>query len=284
MGRKNKLGIVSRNRRRYERGFSLIELIIAIAILVILTGLLAPQFLKYIERSRRAVCMSAMDTISGEYMVGLIERDQSVDAKSAVLVLDKVMEGHHAKKSSSSEGSLVYLYEGICKSGGEYRCEFSEDVSYLTMECSKHGGWELDIITLKRALEKLDFSSPTYGTLPYKNLDAYFNETDRIQINSEAVSTGGYGEIDSFAKAIERQLGEQGINIKNKSWRLYKKGENYKLTLAEKKITADDVGKVINCSVYNFNTKKVEHGTAKIVLKDNKYPVIDGGTFTSTEK
>ncbi|WP_347134021.1 prepilin-type N-terminal cleavage/methylation domain-containing protein, partial [[Clostridium] symbiosum] len=41
-----------------DKGFSLIELIIAIAILIILTGLLAPQFMKYIEKSRKAVCMN----------------------------------------------------------------------------------------------------------------------------------------------------------------------------------------------------------------------------------
>lgn len=40
-----------------KKGFTLIELIIAIAILVILTGLLAPQFMKYIEKSRRAAMM-----------------------------------------------------------------------------------------------------------------------------------------------------------------------------------------------------------------------------------
>lgn len=44
-------------------GFSLIELIIAIAILVILTGVLAPQFIKYIEKSRKTKIMQTLDTI-----------------------------------------------------------------------------------------------------------------------------------------------------------------------------------------------------------------------------
>lgn len=42
------------NKKKNNKGFSLIELIIAIAILIILTGLLAPQFMKYIEKSREA--------------------------------------------------------------------------------------------------------------------------------------------------------------------------------------------------------------------------------------
>ena len=40
------------NKKKNNKGFSLIELIIAIAILIILTGLLAPQFMKYIESDR----------------------------------------------------------------------------------------------------------------------------------------------------------------------------------------------------------------------------------------
>lgn len=37
-----------------NKGFSLVELIIVIAIMAILTGLLAPQLIKYVERSRTA--------------------------------------------------------------------------------------------------------------------------------------------------------------------------------------------------------------------------------------
>ncbi len=41
--------------RRDNVGFSLVELIIVIAIMAALVGVLAPQFVKYVESSRRAV-------------------------------------------------------------------------------------------------------------------------------------------------------------------------------------------------------------------------------------
>ena len=37
-----------------DKGFSLIELIIVVAILVVLIAVLAPQYLKYVEKSRNA--------------------------------------------------------------------------------------------------------------------------------------------------------------------------------------------------------------------------------------
>ena len=51
------------NKKKNNKGFSLIELIIAIAILIILTGLLAPQFMKYIEKSREAKDMQTLYSV-----------------------------------------------------------------------------------------------------------------------------------------------------------------------------------------------------------------------------
>lgn len=51
------------NKKKNNKGFSLIELIIAIAILIILTGMLAPQFMKYIEKSREAKDMQTLDSV-----------------------------------------------------------------------------------------------------------------------------------------------------------------------------------------------------------------------------
>lgn len=59
------------NKKNKNKGFSLIELIIAIAILVILTGLLAPQFMKYIEKSREAKDIQAMDTVYSSVQAAL---------------------------------------------------------------------------------------------------------------------------------------------------------------------------------------------------------------------
>ena len=43
-----------------NKGFSLVELIIVIAIMAVLVGVLAPQFLKYVERSRKSTdCQNA---------------------------------------------------------------------------------------------------------------------------------------------------------------------------------------------------------------------------------
>ncbi len=48
-----------------NKGFSMVELIIVIAIMAILAGVLAPMLIRYIERSRRSVDLQTADAIQG---------------------------------------------------------------------------------------------------------------------------------------------------------------------------------------------------------------------------
>ena len=49
--------------KRNNKGFSLVELIIVIAIMAVLVGVLAPAYLRYVEKSRKSADIQAIDSI-----------------------------------------------------------------------------------------------------------------------------------------------------------------------------------------------------------------------------
>lgn len=57
-----------------NRGFSLIELIIVIAIMATLISILAPQYLKYVEKSRIAADETTMDGIYNACTVAIADK------------------------------------------------------------------------------------------------------------------------------------------------------------------------------------------------------------------
>ena len=93
-----------------NKGFSLVELIIVIAIMAILVGVMAPQLIKYIEKSNVSADTQLADTVRGAFLCAVTDArvladdasepffttlssdaGMNVDADSAFLTSDCVM-------------------------------------------------------------------------------------------------------------------------------------------------------------------------------------------------
>lgn len=71
-----------------DKGFSLVELIIVIAIMVILVGVMAPQLIKYMERSNVSADAQMCDTVKRAIEVALNDPDVIADTESAKIAGD----------------------------------------------------------------------------------------------------------------------------------------------------------------------------------------------------
>lgn len=85
--------------KKNNKGFSLVELIIVIAIMAILAGALAPALIKYINKSRRSADISNADTIRTACQTAMSDED-------AMVAIEKGVTGASVSDLKSSYGAF----------------------------------------------------------------------------------------------------------------------------------------------------------------------------------
>lgn len=76
-------------KKNDNKGFSLVELIIVVAILAILVGLLAPQYLKYVEKSRKSADASNLDEMVRAIQVYAADAEDTLPEDTYTITIKK---------------------------------------------------------------------------------------------------------------------------------------------------------------------------------------------------
>jgi len=73
-------------KKMNNKGFSLVELIIVIAIMAILIAVLAPQYIKYVEKSRQSADLDNYQSIVNAIQVAYADVDDPVVGSTSITV------------------------------------------------------------------------------------------------------------------------------------------------------------------------------------------------------
>lgn len=73
------------NKKINNKGFSLVELIVVIAIMAILVGALAPQFIKYVEKSRQSTDIQNIAEMKSAIEVYVADKEEASGSYSVTV-------------------------------------------------------------------------------------------------------------------------------------------------------------------------------------------------------
>ena len=99
-----------KQRTLNNKGFSLIELIVVIAIMAILVGAMAPQVTKYIEKSRKSADAQALGTLYTAVLTELLDPDVTTKPTTGTITI--------GDKGKASAGTNNPVTPGVLKTMG----------------------------------------------------------------------------------------------------------------------------------------------------------------------
>lgn len=194
---------MDRTHRLSNRGFTLVELIIVIAIIAVLGAVLAPQYIKYVDRSRETVCQSSIQELEHAYLV-----DYSFDSQSPASTLEEVMTGAGLTKV---EDAASMKYSGGCPKDGIYTVTLDDNGAITAFTCSQHGAQRLEPLT--------DLDKGV--TFLKQAFQSFYDANGGLLNHGTRMDSNGYGVVDEFRPLLETLLKSNGYQMTDTTiWRV----------------------------------------------------------------
>lgn len=149
-----------RDKKKNNKGFTLVELVVVVAILAILVGLLAPQYTKYVERSRKAADVANLDSLVKAVEVAVADNVYS-ELVPAAGINTVIIEIHRNSVSASANNNGI-----LAKALNEY---VGNSWSKTKL---KSKSWENNSISATMVIDSKGSVTVTYAPEDLKNKEA----------------------------------------------------------------------------------------------------------------
>ena len=115
-----------REKKLDNKGFSLVELIIVIAIMAVLIGVLAPQYLKYVEKSRQSADLDTIDSMVNAVTIYSADPANSIVSDHLKCASGTVSADPQVRAALTDAGVASTLPKMKSKAYQDWDIEFSE--------------------------------------------------------------------------------------------------------------------------------------------------------------
>lgn len=141
-----------KERKKDNKGFTFVELVIVVAILAILVGILAPQYTKYVEKSRKASDVANMDEMIKAVQVYAVDHALAATGNTATKV--------EITMSNTTEATITDAYKKALE-------EYVPNYKNIKLKSNK---WGKSTVKVTLAIDKdggvkvESYDPPAFGT------------------------------------------------------------------------------------------------------------------------
>lgn len=119
-------------KQKNNKGFSLVELIVVIAIMAVLVGVLAPQLIKYVEKSREATDIQTCDNIATALKTYYADEEVSATDTTVTVTLSKTELGTGADAAVKDAGLTNAKIKGTKWTSDTIKIEYNKADGTIT--------------------------------------------------------------------------------------------------------------------------------------------------------
>jgi prepilin-type N-terminal cleavage/methylation domain-containing protein len=234
------------------QGFTLIELIVVIAILAVLSLLIFPQVVTFVTSSSLTVCQNNMATVIREYVY-----------------------------NNASPLDPPYNYEDhlseICPNHGTVTGRIDPNTGALTLTCSKHGTLSsVDLDFTKNVVANVNNITRDVNGKE-QSIVTYFKDHKTSVIDSESTTDNSLtGKINDYLKSNR-------LSTTDSTWQMKLENGNYVITVASKKLSTSDVGSSVVTTKYIYTSQGNYTGSLTGTSTVKKYSK-NGDTYAQLDK
>ncbi len=279
-----------KNLKINRKGFTLVELIVVIAILGVLMAVLVPQYIRYVEKSREGICGANTYNIVYDYSVDamLNENGNYKDIMTQCLERNGLTV-EEIKDIDYTEGvetisEISISCKGLCPSKGTTMLNIDKQTgAFLFSSCSEHGDSE-DTLTEISSGQNYDKLGDAYKSA-LSDLLKYWGNTKKDVLNID--SGGTYNQEGNSAKnLVNAALEELGYKIgDNTLWRIAVKGDkDGNVTGKEFCLYIADLSDEQKKFLYNEDGTPTGNSLNNVSGTQVYYTIDDNGNLSSVNK